>query len=129
MTSQAEVIYFLANSQKINGISHYFLRDNFAFVTAYYELHPRARIYAGYRFHRDPGQKDLVSSPAKGVLIASYPYQLTSPEVKLSFKLHERVDWIVGYQYFDFKEKFVNSQFYQAHLPYTSLRFYFGRRE
>lgn len=129
VTSQAEVIYFLANSQKINGISHYFLRDNFAFVTAYYELHPRARIYAGYRFHRDPGQRDLVSSPAKGVLIASYPYQFTSPEVKLSFKLHERVDWIVGYQYFDFKEKFVNSQFYQAHLPYTSLRFYFGRRE
>jgi hypothetical protein len=129
VTSQAEVIYFLANSQKINGISRYFLRDNFAFVTAFYELHPRARIYAGYRFHRDPGQEDRLSSPTTGMLISSYPYQFTSPEVKLSFKLHERVDWIVGYQYVDFKEKFVNSQFYQAHLPYTSLRFYFGRRE
>jgi len=129
VTSQAEVIYFLANSQKINGISRYFLRDNFAFVTAFYEIHPRVRLYGGYRFHRDPGQEDRLSSPTTGVLIASYPYQFTSPEVKLSFKLHERVDWIVGYQYFDFKEKFVNSQFYQAHLPYTSLRFYFGRRE
>jgi hypothetical protein len=129
ITSQAEVVYFLASSQKINGISRYFVKDNFAFVTAFYELHPRARIYAGYRFHRDPGQEDRLSSPTTGLLIASYPYQFTSPEVKLSFKLHQRVDWIVGYQYFDFKEKFINSQFYQAHLPYTSLRFYFGRRE
>jgi hypothetical protein len=129
LTSQAEVIYFLASSQKVNGISRYFLKDNFAFVTAFYEVHPRLRLYGGYRFHRDPGQEDRLSSPTTGLLIASYPYQFTSPEVKLSMKLHERLDWIVGYQYFDFKEKFVNNQFYQAHLPYTSLRFYFGRRE
>lgn len=129
VTSEAEVVYFLLNSQKVNGISRYFLRDSFAFVSAYYELHPRVRFYGSYRFHRDPGQEDRVSSPTTGVLITSYPYQFTSPEVKLSFRLHERVDWIAGYQYFDFKERFVNNQFYQAHLPYTSLRFYFGRHE
>jgi hypothetical protein len=129
VTSEAQVIYYLASSVKVNGISRYFVKDNFAFVTAYYEFHPRVRLYGGYRLHRDPGQEDRISSPATGLLIASYPYQFTSPEVKLSFKLHERVDWIVGYQYFDFKEKFINNQFYQAHLPYTSLRFYFGSRE
>jgi hypothetical protein len=129
LTSEAEVVYFLASSQRVNGISRYFLRDSFAFVSAYCELHPRARLYGSYRFHRDPGQEDRLNSPATGVLITSYPYQFTSPEVKLSFKLHERVDWVVGYQYFDFKERFVNNQFYQAHLPYSSLRFYFGRRE
>ncbi|HKP12636.1 MAG TPA: hypothetical protein VJZ91_11015, partial [Blastocatellia bacterium] len=129
VASEAQVVYFLANSVKINGISRYFVKDNFAFVTAYYEFNPRVRLYGGYRFHRDPGQEDRVSSPTTGVLIASYPYQYTSPEVKLSFKLHEHVDWIAGYQYFDFKERFVNNQFYQAHLPYTSLRFYFGSRE
>ncbi|HJQ27504.1 MAG TPA: hypothetical protein VKA60_26700 [Blastocatellia bacterium] len=129
VTSEAQVIYYLASNVKVNGMSRYFLKDNFAFVTAFYEFHPRVRLYAGYRFHRDPGQEDRLSSPATGLLIASYPYQFTSPEAKLSVKLHERLDWIVGYQYFDFKEKFVNNQFYQAHLPYTSLRFYFGRRE
>jgi hypothetical protein len=122
VTSEAQVIYFLANSLKVNGTSRYFLKDSFAFVTAYYEVHPRLRLYGGYRFHRDPGQEDRLSSPTTGLLIASYPYQFTSPEVKASVKLHERLDWIVGYQYFDFKEKFVNNQFYQAHLPYTSLR-------
>jgi hypothetical protein len=45
----------------------------------------------------------------------------------LAVRLHNRVDWNVGYQYFDFKERFVNNQFYQAHLPYMSLRFYIGR--
>jgi hypothetical protein len=129
VTSQAQVVYYLASSVKVNGISRYFVKDNFAFVSAYYEFTPRVRFYGGYRFHRDPGQEDRVSSPTTGLLIASYPYQFTSPEVKLSVKLHERVDWIVGYQYFDFKEKFVNNQFYQAHLPYTSLRFYFGSRD
>ncbi|MFL6275931.1 MAG: hypothetical protein ACJ74G_12150 [Blastocatellia bacterium] len=129
VTSEAQVIYFLANSLKVNGTSRYFLKDSFAFVTAYYQVHSRLRLYGGYRFHRDPGQEDRLSSPTTGLLIASYPYQFTSPEVKALVKLHERLDWIVGYQYFDFKEKFVNNQFYQAHLPYTSLRFYFGRRE
>jgi hypothetical protein len=48
------------------------------------------------------------------------------------------VDWVVGYQYFDYKDRFAlsqfspefgNNQFYQAHLPYTSLKIYFGRPE
>jgi hypothetical protein len=60
-------------------------------------------------------------------LIGSYPIQFSSPEFRLAVRLHNRVDWNVGYQYFDFKERFVNNQFYQAHLPYTSLRFYIGR--
>jgi hypothetical protein len=33
----------------------------------------------------------------------------------------------IGYQYFDFKEQFGNSQWYKAHLPYGSLRYHFRR--
>jgi len=43
--------------------------------------------------------------------------------------LRKNMDWIAGYQYIDYKERFVNNQFYQAHLPYTSLRVYMGRAE
>src|SRR6185369_17146528 len=53
VTSEAQVIYFLASSVKVNGISRYFLKDSFAFFTAFYEVHPRLRLYGGYRFHRD----------------------------------------------------------------------------
>lgn len=127
LVSQAEVVFFLPSSVRATGLSRYFMKDNFAFINTYVEMHPRARLYAGYRFHKDPGQEDRVGFPT--VLIGSYPYQFQSPEVRLQFKLRSRMDWIAGYQYYDFKEKFVNNQFYQAHLPYTSLRFYFGRRE
>ena len=127
LVSQAEVVFFLPSSVRATGVSRYFMKDNFAFINTYVELHPRARLYGGYRIHKDPGQEDREGFPT--VLIGSYPYQFQSPEVRLQFKITERVDWIAGYQYYDFKERFVNNQFYQAHLPYTSLRFYFGRRE
>jgi hypothetical protein len=61
--------------------------------------------------------------------VGSYPQQFQTPEVRVAMKLHNRVDWNVGYQYFSFQEKFVNGQFYQAHLPYTSLRFYLNRTD
>ncbi len=127
IVSQAEIVFFLAGGARTTGLSRYFMKDNFAFITTYIEMHPRARLYAGYRIHKDPGQQDREGFPT--VLIGSYPYQFQSPEVRLQIKLHSRLDWIAGYQYFDFKERFINNQFYQAHLPYTSLRFYFGRRE
>ena len=127
LVSQAEVVFFLPSSVRATGLSRYFMKDSFAFINTFVELHPRARLYAGYRIHKDPGQEDREGFPT--VLIGSYPYQFQSPEVRLQFKITDRLDWIAGYQYYDFKERFVNNQFYQAHLPYTSLRFYFGRRE
>jgi hypothetical protein len=126
LTSEAEIIFF-ANNVKTNGLSRYFMKDNFAFLTMFVELAPRVKLFAGYRIHKDPGQDDRLSTPS--VLIGSLPYQFQSPEARLSVRLHDRVDWIAGYQFFDYKEKFVNDQFYHAHLPYTSLRLYFGRRE
>jgi hypothetical protein len=84
-------------------------------------------VYAAYRIHNDQGQGDRTTTPL--AFVNSYPYQLYSPEVKVSVKVHRNVDWIAGYQYIDYKEQFANNQFYQAHLPYTSLRVYFGRAE
>jgi hypothetical protein len=131
LTSDAVIVFFApapgttTPSLRTVGLSRYFVRDEFAFLNTSIQLHPRASLYAGYRIHRDRGQGDRVSSPS--VLIGSYPMQFSSPEFRFAVRLHDSVDWNVGYQYFDFKERFVNRQFYQAHLPYTSLRIYFGR--
>jgi len=130
--------YFHVNSDIIvqfntaNGVvnvipAQYFMRDHFAFITAYWQAHKRVNVYAAYRFHNDQGQGDRLTTPL--IFINSYPYQLTSPEVKVSVKVHRNIDWIAGYQYIDYKEQFANNQFYQAHLPYTSLRVYFGRAD
>src|SRR5262245_32843130 len=122
------IVQFNTANGKVNVVpSQYFMRDHFAFATAYWQAHRRVNVYAAYRFHNDQGQGSRVTTPL--VFIGSYPYQLSSPEVKISVKVHRNVDWIAGYQYIDYKEQFVNNQFYQAHLPYTSLRIYIGRAE
>ena len=127
VTSDAEIIFFLAGNLKTFGESRYFFRDNFFFVNGYVQLHPHARLFAGYRFHKDPGQGDRISTTS--LLIGSFPYEFQSPEAKFVVSLHKNMEWIAGYQYFDYKEQFVKGQFYHAHLPYTSLRIYFGREE
>jgi hypothetical protein len=103
------------------------MREHSAFLTAYWQPHRRVNVYGAFRINNDQGQGDRVTTPL--IFVNSYPYQLASPEVKVSFKLRRNVDWIAGYQYLDYKERFDNRQFYQAHLPYTSLRVYFGRAE
>jgi hypothetical protein len=129
MSSEASVVFFLGLTPNlpVEGLARYFMKDNFAFMTAYWEPHPRFRVYAAYRIHNDRGQGDRQSTQT--VIVNSFPYQLQSPEVKFSVRLHRNVDWIAGYQYYDYKEQFVNKQFYQTHLPYTSLRIHFDRGE
>jgi hypothetical protein len=126
VTSDADIILFLANVQTF-GQSRYFMRDNFFFATGYVRLGSRATLFGGYRIHDDTGQSDRASTPS--LLIGSFPYDLQSPEAKVVIKLHKNVDWIAGYQYFGYEENFPNTarEFYHAHLPYTSLRIYFGR--
>jgi hypothetical protein len=126
VTSDTDIAFFLTGIKTI-GESRYFMRDNFVFLTAYVQLHPRARLFAGYRLHNDPGQGSRTSTT--NMFIGSFPYEMQSPEAKLVFRLHKNVDWIAGYQYFGYEVPTPNTstQFYHAHLPYTSLRIYFGR--
>ncbi|MFY9611529.1 MAG: hypothetical protein WAU45_23320 [Blastocatellia bacterium] len=126
VASEATIIFF-ENSVATSGISRYFMNDNFAFFNAYWRIFPRLSFYGGYRINNDPGQGDRISEPT--VLIGSFPYQFQSPEAKFVVKLTNRIDWIAGYQYWDYQESFPNLQRYEAHLPYTSVRFYFGRRQ
>jgi hypothetical protein len=126
VTSDADIILFL-NSVKTSGESRYFLRDNFFFINGFVQVSSRLSVYAGYRLHNDPGQGDRFSTPS--ILIGSFPYEMRSPEVKVTCRLHKNADWIAGYQYFGYEVPPPNTstQFYHAHLPYTSLRIYFGR--
>ena len=61
-----------------------------------------------------------------------------SPEARLAIRVNRRLDWNLGYQYYNYNESDLQklnvanyvisprAQNYHAHLPYTSLRFYFG---
>lgn len=136
VTSDSVVVFFF-NFQKKQGISQYFSRDSFAYINVNAQIHDRVGLFGAYRYHNDSGAGDRVP-PGPETLISAYPYRYQTPEVRISVRLHDRVDFIAGYQYYKFEERFrdiktladaARLQDYRAHLPYASLRFYFGRRE
>jgi hypothetical protein len=134
INSKAIVEYFFNSVQHPFGNSLYFVRNNYFFVESVARIAPRATLFTAYRINKDNGQGSRVADPTgnPGTLIASYPMSFQSPEARLAIKLHHRLDWNVGYQYYNYNESTVvgpRPQNYHAHMPYTSLRFYFGRRE
>jgi hypothetical protein len=134
LNSDAVVDYFFNGVQHPFGRSIFLVRNNFFFIESVARIAPRATLFAAYRINKDNGQGNRVSVPTgnPGFLVASYPMSFQSPEARLAIKLHHRLDWNVGYQYYNYNESVLvgpRPQNYHAHLPYTSLRFYFGRRE
>ncbi|MFN6963847.1 MAG: hypothetical protein ACK4S4_08780 [Pyrinomonadaceae bacterium] len=127
------------------GLSQYFVRDSYFFFDVTARPVRRVSFYASYRINDDRGQGDRV--PTAGYnFISSYPLRYQTPEARLAIRLTKNVDWNVGYQYYDYKEKPVvytflpaatpsqfllpfNAQNYNAHLPYTSIRIHWGARE
>ena len=118
------------------GHSLYFVRNHFFNFDMVAQPFRRVTLYAAYRVNKDTGQGDRISQPANGLLLTSYPMHFQSPEARVAFRLNRRVDWNLGYQYYNYNESGfvqvgtnVRPQNYHAHLPYASLRFYFGQAE
>jgi hypothetical protein len=112
------------------GFSQYFMRDHYVFFDVSAKPFERLSFFASYRISLDKGQDDIPSPPislATPNLITSYPMQMQSPEFRAVIKLTHHMDWNVGYQYYDYKDAQTPYMNYRVHLPYTSLRVYFGR--
>jgi hypothetical protein len=122
------------------GHALYFQRLNHFFIDVTARLNRRMSLFTSYRINHDNGQGDRLSAPAgtPGSLITSYPMSFQTPEARLAIRLNRHLDWNLGYQYFNYNEDGVlrafppaggRAQNYHAHLPYVSLRLYFGRKE
>jgi hypothetical protein len=134
VNSNAVVDYFFNSVRHPLGRSLYFMRNSFFFIDTTIQIVPRATLFTSYRVNHDNGQGTRAADPTgnPGILISSYPMTYHSPEARLAIKLHRRLDWNLGYQYYNYNESLIvgpRPQNYHAHLPYTSLRFYFGRKE
>lgn len=158
-TSNVDTIMYLGSPQNIvpsgqtclvcwtPGHSSYYVRNNFFFFDL--SAHPWERVtaFVSYRIDNDSGQGNLrITRPED--MISSYPMKYQTPEVRLSFKLTNRIDWDLGYRYYSYRENVSYTPYgaavvgsdvkwttgqqypqqnYTAHLPYTALRIYFGR--
>lgn len=126
LTSYTPIIVPVAGAYQ-QGFSQYFARDNYAHADLSMRPFRRLSLYAAYRISLDKGQGDRVSSAIQN-FITSYPMQYSSPEVRASVRLTRNIDWNVGYQYYNYRDSQTPLQNYRAHLPYTSLRIYFGSK-
>jgi hypothetical protein len=139
VNSDAVVDYFYqvppaASVRHPIGHSLYFVRNNFYYIDLVAQLCPRVTLFASYRVNQDGGQGTRLADPTgtPGTLINSYPMSFQSPEGRLAIKINRHLDWNLGYQYYNYDESPLvgpRPQNYHAHLPYMSLRVYFGRRE
>jgi hypothetical protein len=134
VNSDAVIDYFFNSVRHPQGHTLYFVRNNFFYIDTTARLHARATLYMSYRVNQDNGQGNRLADPTgtPGTLINSYPMNFQSPEARLAIKINRQLDWNLGYQYYNYKESALvgpRPQNYHAHLPYTSLRLYFGRRE
>ncbi|HEX8887739.1 MAG TPA: hypothetical protein VF779_01095 [Pyrinomonadaceae bacterium] len=130
--SDAIVDYYYNAVRHPQGHSLYFVRNNFFYFDMTAQIAPRVTLYTAYRINKDNGQANRLADPTgnPGFLITSYPMSYQSPEGRLAVRLNRWLDWNVGYQYYNYRESpliSINPQNYHAHLPYTSLRIYFGR--
>ena len=119
----------------IDALSEYFVRDNYVFIDATVRPHKRITLFGSYRWNKDLGQGDraipVYSAP---YVLGGYPFDFKTPEFRAAIRLNKYIDWNVGYQYYDYKEKPVQNvqwdvpfQNYSAHMPYMSIRIYLGR--
>jgi hypothetical protein len=118
------------------GHALYYVRNNYFHFDVTAQPLRRLTFFASYRINRDDGQGGRLSNMPGGTFISSYPMSYQSPEARISLRLQRRLDANFGYQFYNYNEsKFVQigynvpPQNYHAHVPYASLRFYFGRAE
>ena len=131
----------------LRGFSEYYMKDNYFFVDVSGQPTKRVSLYASYRYNNDKGQGSQAATLMERFL-SSYPFKSHTPEFRLAIKLNKNVDWNLGYQYHNYNERlqygyfpynelintnsipanatYPTNQNYRAHMPYMSLRFYFG---
>ncbi len=140
ITSIAAIV---VNSPARQGVSQYFVRDHSFFIDASARANKWVSFFGSYRINKDVGQGDrplldpypiLIGNTTTPLtrpqdILSSYPLTFQSPEFRVAFRITKNIDWNIGYQYYDYKEKFQTIQDYKAHLPYTSLKIYFGNAD
>lgn len=98
----------------------------------------RLTLYLGYTLAKDTADgRDAISvaDPVMGGypsfgfdgtnLINSFPLSYQSPQARLSVRLHDRLSWNFGWQFYNYAERFSGAQNYHAHVGYSSFRWNF----
>ncbi len=116
------IAYFLAGRLRDQDRLAYLSNIHAAHLGLRAVLGRRAELYAGYS-----RVQDTADSPGRGSAIdalnaaRAFPLTFQAPSARLSLRLHEKIRWNAGYQYYGYGERFYDRQNYRAHTGYTSV--------
>ena len=85
-------------------------------------LRKRADVYFGYSRVQDTGGPIRNVSALDAFRLAqSFPMSYDSPQARFSLRLHTKIRWNVGWQYYRYHEDQLATQNYSSHTGYTSV--------
>jgi hypothetical protein len=86
-------------------------------------VHDAVELYFGYSRVQDTGDGRPApqGTPDPFTFWQVFPLSFESPQGRISIRLHQKIRWNFGYQYYRYDEKFLTRQNYRAHTGYTSL--------
>lgn len=148
---QVDAGYSYIHLDTLTGLAYFanfelFENDRSYYVSNLHTIHAglqvqvrkRLDLYAGFVRTQDradgrsrPDQRavgEFLRNPSTAVAFAAaqvFPVSYQSPVARLSFVLRPNLRWNVGWQYYDYGEKLVALQNYQAHTGYVSLSYSF----
>jgi hypothetical protein len=131
------IAFFAGTSRSIlqSGISLYRSNVHAVNLGARFTVTKRADVYAGYTITKDTG--DGRATPTAGVTdptaalfagVQTFPLTYQSPLARVSIRIYPKLRWNVGWQYYDYHEKFNIFGYYQnfhAQTGYTSVSWAF----
>jgi len=122
------IAYFL-NQQIVRGQTSLYLSNiNSVYFGGRFNIKRRADFYLGYTRVQDVGD-GRANSLGLGIgspfpvfeAVQTFPVTFQSPQVRLSVKVHGKLRWNVGYQYYGYGQEFSSAQNYRANTGYTSV--------
>ena len=118
-------IAYFAGAQLIQGGQSIYLSNIHAVnLGARMTVKRRAEVYVGFSRVQDAGG-GATPAPAAFQAAQTFPLTFESPLGRVSVRLHERLRWNAGYQYYGYHQELFAGQNYRAHTGYTSLLYSF----
>lgn len=122
---------------QFNGLDETFISNiHAANLAARFTIRKRIDLYVGYSITRDTGDGRATAVPpgatdpvtAIFAPVRTFPLSFQSPLARISIRLHPRLRWNFGWQYYNYHEDFGLFSFYQgyhANTGYSSISWSF----
>lgn len=130
---------YFANFEQIGRDRSYYVSNvHTAHAGLQWQIRKRVDLYGGFVRTQDTGDgrssigqprsSDFAVTPDTAALLVAaqvFPVSFQSPVARISVILHRNLRWNLGWQYYDYGEKLLQLQNYQAHTGYVSLSYSF----